>query len=406
MGSADFWTSKGLLFNVLLDGMITGHFISNRSRGVRRIFCGLFGLMILLNAVPRGVLGGPFPQVSATKDTSGSIVAQGRLQPTGGILKLSAVPGDRIEGVRVEPGALVEAGQVLVVLESAGLRKLELQIAELKLADAVSMHQAALRQADQGLEMAQWKLRSAEQIQTQARSTLELVGKQSQLLESLGEQIRGLEAIRSNPRLRGAVGSLEVEAKRNQKMAAEVEYERALQGANQSIQSAELLVAQAQGVLREAREAREQLAENPSYRPIEKQIELLRLQLGQAAVVAPGSGTVLQVYGVPGERASVLPLIELADLTQMSCLAEVHESDVGQVRLGQIAEMKSASLSRTIRGRVRRIDRVVGASQMRSASPLARSDFRSIGVWIQIDPEDVAVASERLQLQVEVRIEK
>jgi hypothetical protein len=87
-------------------------------------------------------------------------------------------------------------------------------------------------------------------------------------------------------------------------------------------------------------------------------------------------------------------------------LAEVHESDVGQVRLGQIAEMKSASLSRTIRGRVRRIDRVVGASQMRSANPLARSDFRSIGVWIQIEPEDVAIASERLQLQVEVRIEK
>ena len=374
--------------------------------GVRRIFCGLFGLMILLNAVPRGVQGGPFPQGSATKDTSGSIVAQGRLQPTGGILKLSAVPGDRIEGVRVEPGALVEGGQELVVLESAGLRKLELQIAELKLADAVSMHQTALRQADQGLEMAQWKLRSAEQIQTQARSTLELVGKQSELLESLGEQIRGLEAIRSNPRLRGAVGSLEVEAKRNQKMAAEVEYERALQGANQSIQSAELLVAQAQSVVREAREAREQLAETPGYRPLEKQIELIRFQLGQAAVLAPGSGTVLQVHGVAGERASVLPLIEMADLSQMSCLAEVHESDVGQVRLGQIAEMKSSSLSRTIRGRVRRIDRVVGASQMRSASPLARSDFRSIGVWIQIDPEDVSVASERLQLQVEVRIEK
>lgn len=394
--------------------MITGHFISNRSRGVsqsgalgvRVFFSGLIGLMILLNSVPRGVLGGPFPQVSGTKDTSGSIVAQGRLQPTGGILKLSAVPGDRIEGVRIEPGALVEAGQELVVLESLGLRKLELQIAELKFADAVSMHQAALRQADQGLKMAQWKLRSAEQLQTQARSTLELVGKQSQLLESFGEQIRGLEAIRSNPRLRGAVGSLEVEAKRNQKMAAEVEYERAMQGANQSIQSAESLVAQAQGVVREAREAREQLAENPGYRPLEKQIELLRLQMGQAAVVAPGSGTVLQVYGVAGERASVQPLIEMADLTQMSCLAEVHESDVGQVRLGQIAEIKSASLSRTIRGRVRRIDRVVGASQMRSASPLARSDFRSIGVWIQIDPEDVAVASERLQLQVEVRIER
>ena len=147
---------------------------------------------------------------------------------------------------------------------------------------------------------------------------------------------------------------------------------------------------------------------NPAGTPWhEADLALLASLPGLGAVMLPKAENPQQIErafhacGVP-----VLPLIEMADLTQMSCLAEVHESDVGQVRLGQIAEMKSASLSRTIRGRVRRIDRVVGASQMRSASPLARSDFRSIGVWIQIDPEDVAVASERLQLQVEVRIEK
>ncbi|MCY3007566.1 MAG: efflux RND transporter periplasmic adaptor subunit [Planctomycetota bacterium] len=390
--------------------MNTGHFISNpshaRSLMFWRFFSRLISLSILLNVALGVARGDPLPEASAIKDTSASIVAQGRLQPTAGILKLSAVPGDRIERISVEPGASVVAGQELVTLESAGLKKLELKIAELKLADAVAMHEAALRQAELGLETAQWKLRSAEQVHSQAKSSLELVGKQAQILRSLEEQIQGLEAIRSNPRLRGAVGSLELEAKRNQKIAAQVEYDRGMLGANQSIQSAELLVAQAQSVLREAKEAREQLKKHPSYRPLEKQIELLRIQLDQTAVVAPSAGTVLQVYGIAGERATALALIELADLTRMSCVAEVHESDVGQVRLGQLAEMKSASLSRPIRGKVSRIDRVVGLPQFRSASPLARSDFRSIAVWIQIDPQDVSVASERLQLQVEVRIEK
>jgi multidrug resistance efflux pump len=94
----------------------------------------------------------------------------------------------------------------------------------------------------------------------------------------------------------------------------------------------------------------------------------------------------------------------MADLSQMTCVAEVHEADVGLVRIGQVAQMQSASLSRAIRGKVSRIDRVVGASSIRSPNPLARSDFRSIAVWIQIDPEDVPLASERVQLQVEVSI--
>jgi HlyD family secretion protein len=94
----------------------------------------------------------------------------------------------------------------------------------------------------------------------------------------------------------------------------------------------------------------------------------------------------------------------MADLSEMSCVAEVHESDVGLVRIGQNAAMNSASLPRTLRGKVSRIDRVVGAPQIRSPNPLARSDFRSIAVWIQVAPEDAATAAQRVQLQVEVSI--
>ena len=393
--------------------MITGHFKRNLSVAKSLGFSRVFSTWILVIALLAGGSASTFRQPRAQgptlpaaggKSPSGSIVAQGRLQPTQGILKLSAIPGDRIERVLVQPGADVAQGEVLVELESAKVKKLELELAELKLSQAVSLYEASLREGQLAVDTAEMKLRSAEQMQSQAKANLELVGKQSQILRSLDEQLQSLEAIRNNPRLRGAVGSLEIEAKRNQKINAQSEYERSLLGATQATESTQDLVAQAQSAVRAAKEAFEDLIANPSYRPLEKQIELLRIQLDQATLLAPGPGAILQVAVIAGERTATVPLIEMADLSQMSCVAEVHESDVGLVRIGQVAEMKSASLSRSIRGKVSRIDRLVGVPQIRSPNPLARSDFRSVAVWIQIDADDVPIASQRVQLQVEVAI--
>ena len=393
--------------------MITGHFKRNLSVAKSLGFSRVFSTWILVVAILTGGSAstlrqtraqGPALPASGGKSPSASIVAQGRLQPTQGILKLSAIPGDRIERVLVHPGADVAQGEVLVELESAKVKKLELELAELKLSQAVLLYEASLREGQLAVDTAEMKLRSADQMQSQAKANLELVGKQSQILRSLDEQLQSLEAIRNNPRLRGAVGSLEIEAKRNQKINAQSEYERSLLGATQATESTQDLVAQAQSAVRAAKEAFEDLIANPSYRPLEKQIELLRIQLDQATLLAPGPGSILQVAVIAGERTATVPLIEMADLSQMSCVAEVHESDVGLVRIGQVAEMKSASLSRNIRGKVSRIDRLVGVPQIRSPNPLARSDFRSVAVWIQIDADDVPIASQRVQLQVEVAI--
>ena len=107
-----------------------------------------------------------------------------------------------------------------------------------------------------------------------------------------------------------------------------------------------------------------------------------------------------------GELTAQLPLFELANLSEMVCVAEVHESDVASIAIDDLAEIRSSALGRTLKGRVLRIDRVVGATQMRSPNPMARSDFRSIPVWIEIDSTDAAEAAQRLQLQVDVSINK
>jgi HlyD family secretion protein len=93
-------------------------------------------------------------------------------------------------------------------------------------------------------------------------------------------------------------------------------------------------------------------------------------------------------------------------LSEMVCVAEVHESDVASITIDDQVEIRSSALGRTLKGRVKRIDRVVGAAQMRSPNPMARSDFRSIPVWIAIDTSDTETAAQRLQLQVDVSIHK
>jgi HlyD family secretion protein len=88
----------------------------------------------------------------------------------------------------------------------------------------------------------------------------------------------------------------------------------------------------------------------------------------------------------------------------MVCVAEVHEADIAKIQLGSPVTLQSAALPKTLNGKVSRVDRVVGPPQMRSPNPLARSDFRSIPVWIAIDTADVPHAANRINLQVEVAI--
>lgn len=373
-----------------------------KSLAVSRVFASSLLALAILFASPE-MLCSQAPN-SPGKATPGSIVAQGRLQPTNGIVKLSGIPADRIEKILVEPGTNVAQGDPLLIFESARLKKLELEVAELKLSDSKSLHQAALREAKLAVDAANLKLRSAEQLQKQAKANLDLIAQESQILRSLEDQLRSLETIRNNPRLKGAVGSMEIEAKRNQKINAQAQYDRGLLAATQALESASDLVSQTQSIVQGALQSQSDLESNPAYRLLEKQLELLQLQLELSTLRAPCSATILQVSGIVGERTSGTPIIELADLSQMSCIAEVHEADIGQVRLGQKVDIKSSSLSKPLRGRVTRIDRVVGSPQFRSPNPLARSDFRSVAVWIQIDPEDTSLAGERVSLQVEVSI--
>ncbi len=340
------------------------------------------------------------------KPKSNQVLAQGRIQPAKGLIRLSAIPGDRVEQLLVQPGQKVRKLQPLLVLQSHQLRALELEAAVLRLDEARAMLQSKQREADLAMDAAGLRLQSSTQLLTQANSQLAMAKKGFEQLESLGRQISSLQSLRESPLTRAAIGTIELESKRNELTKVSVVNEQTLLAAQQAVELSKLQLVQSERSVLAANESRKLVDRATPIASLEKQIEILKLQLEQSNIASPLDGVVVSVNVEVGERTAQLPLFELADLGEMVCVAEVHESDVANVAIDDLAEIRSSALGRTLKGHVVRIDRVVGAAQMRSPNPMARSDFRSIPVWIAIDSNDIELAAQRLQLQVDVSINK
>ncbi len=332
------------------------------------------------------------------------VLAQGRIQPARGVVRISAIPGDRIEEIAVKPGQPIQKEQLLLVMQSHRLKTLELASASLRLEEARSMLLLKQQEADVAVDAATLKVQSARQILLQSISQQAFARKSTDQISSLEKQIASLQELRDAPLTRAAVGTIELESKKNELLRITSMNDQASLAADMAVELAELQVAQSQKGLVAATKARSLVESSTPIASLEKQIEILQVQVQQANLASPMDGVVVSINGEVGERAGQIPLVELADLTSIVCVAEVHESDVAVIAINDPVEIRSSALTKTLSGRVQRIDRVVGAVQLRSPNPMARADFRAIPVWILIDPSDTEVAAQRLQLQVEVSI--
>jgi HlyD family secretion protein len=123
----------------------------------------------------------------------------------------------------------------------------------------------------------------------------------------------------------------------------------------------------------------------------------------QDTVRAPAAGRVIAVHARGGERVGPDGIAELAETDQMYAVAEVYETDIGRVRQGQRATLRSPALADPLTGAVDRIGQKIGKLDLLDADPVARTDARVVDVRIRLD--DSARAASLSNLQVEVTIE-
>ena len=371
------------------------------------LFGGLVRSPIFVSAVAFDTIADTSTKSSSATPntfTARQINAQGKLLPARGIARLSGLPGDRVESILVKPGETIEKGTPIAVLKSDSIKKIELEAAELKLAETKTTLSTKRQELDLGVSVAKSRVAAAELAIELAIKQVEMARQAENQLPLLRKQLESLRRLRNDPVTKAVVGRMELESR-------EIEYEKVNSTTQQTILSAtsnlrqsEMQLEQAKQSLQTAEFTRAAIEENSPVAPFEKQIELLKLQLAESTIRAPYDATVVNILTEVGERIATLPIVEIADLSNMVCVAEVFEADVGRIQIGDTAKLKSSALNRDLEGRVMRVDRVVGGSQLRSPNPMARTDFRSVGVWIELDSKDSLVAAERLQLQVDVLI--
>ena len=125
-----------------------------------------------------------------------------------------------------------------------------------------------------------------------------------------------------------------------------------------------------------------------------------RLEL--AVVRAPVRAQVLEIHAYPGERVGPEGVMELGRTDRMYAVAEVYETDIAQVKKGQVAKIRSSAFDGELTGKVERISLKVGRLDVIGADPIAKTDARVVEVFILLDDGDAVSRYTNMQVKVEI----
>jgi HlyD family secretion protein len=132
------------------------------------------------------------------------------------------------------------------------------------------------------------------------------------------------------------------------------------------------------------------------------------LQAAQAArdldtVRTPVSGQVVKIHARSGERVGPLGIAEIAQNDRMYAVAEVYETDIGRVKIGQRAVIRSPALDPELTGSVEQIGLKVEQLEAFDPDPAARTDARVVEVKIKLDDSRRAAGLTNLHVEVAIQ---
>jgi HlyD family secretion protein len=335
--------------------------------------------------------------------TNNAVHAIGRLEPTRGVITVGGLVGDRIQKLHVKEGDAVEQGQVLAELASRTLRLLEQEALKAQIAEAESRRTAEAAAADSRIQVAEVNLKKARANQA------ELAAQQKQV--TLAESNLEL-AKRDLQRYEGLPGALvskqELERQRLLVNKAEAELAAATAALDRLTESAPLAEAAALAELKAAQAAKEAALSAIPVESLQKKLEAAEIQTQETLITAPIAGTVLRIFTREGELIAGKPILQLADLNRLICVAEVFEGDLPRIRVGQRAKVSSGAFPADqpeAVGVVSRMGNMIATPELRSLDPFAPTDRHVVEVEIAFQAGAIPDAARLTNLQVDVTID-
>ncbi|MGJ5631767.1 ABC exporter membrane fusion protein [Nostoc sp. CALU 1950] len=379
-----------------------------------------------------------------TTPKSQKVAALGRLEPEAEVISLFAplaLDGDRIAQILVKEGDRVKAGQMVAILDARD----RLQTAVLQAQQQVRVAQAKLAQVEAGAKVGEINAQQASVERLQAQSQGDKTAQQEAIfrIEAQWEgdriaqeaTIKKLEAELKNAEAeyqryqqlysQGAVSNslydskgLTVETAKQQVDEAKAVLNRINTTASKQLSEAKAALARTNATgSKQVSEAKATLTSIAEVRPvdvaaaqteIENAIATLKhaqTELAGAYIKAPMAGQIIKIHTRVGEKISDSGVADLAQTDQMMAVAEVYQTDIGKVKLGQQAVISSQAFASELRGTVAQIGLQVNRQNVFSNQPGENLDSRVVEVKIRLNPEDSKRVAGFTNLQVQTAIE-
>ena len=358
----------------------------------------LGSVLIFRGATSGAVSGALHEEQTIPRDM---VAALGRIEPASEVVKLGAgLSPDRLDSLLVERGDLVRKSQVLGYLggyaEQIAQRdvfKTQLEETKLRLSTQLDLDRARVEAA-----------------QVHQRQVLEV---EPQGIAAQEATIASLEARLANERnvldaqqqlmSRGTGTRRQTEDQNSLVLQDEASLNAARARLSELRMQFEINKIDADVQIRVARAALEHMRSEFPLASIERQIALAEARARRLTLIAPIDGRILNILVKPGEVITTGPILAMGDTERMRAVAEVYETDIARVQLGQVARISSRALAKPIRGKVVRIGSMIFKNDILSIDPAARADARVVEVWIDLD--DPAATAQLTNLTVDVQID-
>ncbi|NEO97344.1 MAG: ABC exporter membrane fusion protein [Symploca sp. SIO2E9] len=336
-----------------------------------------------------------------------TVTALGRLEPQGEVIKVSAptsAEGSRVEQLLVREGDWVKAQQVIAILDSRN----RLQTALDEATEQVGVAQANLARVQAGAKTGE--------IEAQQATIARIEVERRNDIEAQMATVARLEAELENARIEDqryqmlyGTGAISASQRDSKHLDWETAQKR-LQEASASLNRIRLAQQQQ---LNEAKATLERIAE---VRPVDVEVATAEVAAAEAAlkraqanfeqaeVRVPQEGQVIEIHTRPGELISSKGIAEIGQTSQMYAVAEVYESDISKIELGQQARLSSNSLPYELQGSVEQIGLQVQRQEVVNTDPSANIDARIVEVRVRLDQASSKKVAGLTNLQVKVVI--
>lgn len=347
------------------------------------------------------------PEPVITAPPAKRVTALGRLEPEAETISLAApvaLDGARLEQLLVKEGDIVKKGQVVAVLDSREVLSDQLQQAKEQVKNAIAKRNQVIAGAKTGEIRAQQA--TITQLEAELNGSNEtqkaaIARWESEVRNAKAEYNRFEQLYES-----GAIAASSLDSKRLVAETVSAQLTEAIATRNRNLTSLQAQINQAKANLNRISEVRpvDVQAAQTEVESAVSAVKSAQTALGRAYIRSPIAGQILKIHTYPGEKLSDEGIVAMGKTSQMLAVAEVYQTDIGKIKVGQQAVITSQAFDGEVKGTVAQIGLQVERQKVFSDRPGENLDRRIFEVKIRLNPTDSKRVAGLTNLQVQTAI--